>query len=187
MRMENAFFEALETTPFQKVTIRQIIESAGVNRNSFYYHYTDLDDLAHSAVTKLRIPEIPRLIASGFGLDSEQVYQVVSDATAAGRFRKMSAVVGPNSTSELRGILKEVVMELWLEEFGLRYVDLEKRDILTIHYALGGLFELITRVDTKNLFLALMEVRDLPIIASSVHITMKTLESAKQRVTADNG
>jgi AcrR family transcriptional regulator len=48
--MENAFWELLEKNPYEKITVTDIVEHAGVNRNSFYYHYNKLDTLAQTAI-----------------------------------------------------------------------------------------------------------------------------------------
>src|SRR5690606_40839879 len=62
-RLEAAFFDLLSATPYQDVTISALVREAGVNRNSFYYHYTDLDDLARSATDNVVLSEIAHLIA----------------------------------------------------------------------------------------------------------------------------
>lgn len=48
--MENAFWQLLGERDYAKVTVTDIVELAGVNRNSFYYHYCKLDNLAESAI-----------------------------------------------------------------------------------------------------------------------------------------
>lgn len=48
--MEDAFWELLSKTDYEKISITDIVELAKVNRNSFYYHYRKLDNLASTAV-----------------------------------------------------------------------------------------------------------------------------------------
>jgi AcrR family transcriptional regulator len=43
--MLRAFSDLLSTTSLDKITVRKICEEAGVNRQSFYYHFSDLGDL----------------------------------------------------------------------------------------------------------------------------------------------
>ena len=41
-----AAFEALlEEKPFNKITVKDIVERCQINRNTFYYHYRDIPDL----------------------------------------------------------------------------------------------------------------------------------------------
>ncbi len=41
-----AFVEALRTTPLGKLTVAGLAQAAGVNRQTFYHHFTDIYDLA---------------------------------------------------------------------------------------------------------------------------------------------
>ncbi|WEV58788.1 TetR/AcrR family transcriptional regulator [Bifidobacterium sp. ESL0728] len=49
-RMENAFWKLLEERDYPKITVTDIVNLAGVNRNSFYYHYCKLNNLAETAI-----------------------------------------------------------------------------------------------------------------------------------------
>ena len=39
------FTEILDEKPMSKVTVRDIVERCGVNRNTFYYHFRDIPDV----------------------------------------------------------------------------------------------------------------------------------------------
>ena len=41
----NAFYALLEEKPLSKITVREIVERCGVNRNTFYYHFRDIPAL----------------------------------------------------------------------------------------------------------------------------------------------
>ena len=49
-RLENAFWELLSERENRKITVTDIVRTADVNRNSFYYHFTGLPELADSAI-----------------------------------------------------------------------------------------------------------------------------------------
>lgn len=49
-RLENAFWELLSEREYRKITVTDIVRTADVNRNSFYYHFTGLPELADSAI-----------------------------------------------------------------------------------------------------------------------------------------
>lgn len=189
-RLETAFFDELRTTPFQELTISAIVRSAGVNRNSFYYHYADLDDLAHSAVSGLLISEIPRLIASGFAPESEQFDQLLIDAVEDGNLMRMLIITGPNSTSLLRDILKDAVIDLWLDVFQLERSDLNVQEISTVHFVLAGGLELLAKAATRDpldtieapdMLEALEAIRGLPIVQAIIRITADSLNAAAAR------
>ncbi len=43
--ISDTFVELLEKKPFDKITIKDIVETCGINRNTFYYYYSDIYDL----------------------------------------------------------------------------------------------------------------------------------------------
>lgn len=40
-----SFLKLINQMPFDKITVKDIVEDCGVNRNTFYYHYRDIYDL----------------------------------------------------------------------------------------------------------------------------------------------
>ncbi|MBB2955581.1 AcrR family transcriptional regulator [Bifidobacterium commune] len=60
-RMENAFWSLLEERDYTKITVTDIVNIANVNRNSFYYHYCKLDNLAETAI-RHTVEEINRVL-----------------------------------------------------------------------------------------------------------------------------
>lgn len=45
VRMKQAMLELMNTTPFDKITVRLICDRAQVNRSTFYAHYADIYDM----------------------------------------------------------------------------------------------------------------------------------------------
>lgn len=43
--IKSSFMELLEERPYTKITVRDIVERCGINRNSFYYHFQDIPSL----------------------------------------------------------------------------------------------------------------------------------------------
>ncbi|MGN0573948.1 MAG: TetR/AcrR family transcriptional regulator [Acutalibacteraceae bacterium] len=48
----DTFIEQLEKKPFDKITVKDIVESCGINRNTFYYYYSDIYDLLEEVFTQ---------------------------------------------------------------------------------------------------------------------------------------
>ncbi len=51
----DAFWEFYEVKPIEKITVRQVIERAGYNRTTFYYHFADIYDVRRQV--EMRIHE----------------------------------------------------------------------------------------------------------------------------------
>lgn len=147
--LEEAFFDQLADTPFEKLTISGVAKAAGVNRNSFYYHYTDMNDLALSAVNGLLLSDIPRLMASGLGPDSKELDTLLTGAVQHGNYRKMMIIIGPNSTEELRGVLKQSISDLWLGTFNLEPEDLNTEESATMSFTMAGALELAAKTRAR--------------------------------------
>ena len=51
------FTELLDEKPMSKITVKDIVERCGVNRNTFYYHFKDIPDVAPGAFQKAGKPD----------------------------------------------------------------------------------------------------------------------------------
>ena len=180
-RMEAALFAALRDMPFDRITVSGIVKGAGLNRNSFYYHFSDLDELARSAVRRLLIPEIPRLIASGFRPDSDEFRQLLAEAAKRESLERMLLVIGPHSTPKLRSMLQSAVTELWLESFGLTREHLGEEGCATMQFVLGGMFELLGGADAAEVLDRLDALRKLPVVQACADVMTDTFKAAASR------
>lgn len=43
--IRKSFMQLLNEKPVSKITVKEIVETCGINRNSFYYHYSDIPSL----------------------------------------------------------------------------------------------------------------------------------------------
>lgn len=48
--IKEAFMRLLNRKPFDKITVKELVEECGINRNTFYYHYEDIYDLLQSVL-----------------------------------------------------------------------------------------------------------------------------------------
>lgn len=52
MAIKSAFLKLLEEKPLSDITVKDIVETCGINRNSFYYHYSDIPSLIDQIVSE---------------------------------------------------------------------------------------------------------------------------------------
>lgn len=45
-----AFWELLDERPFNKITVKDIVDRCQINRNTFYYHFHDIPELMESTI-----------------------------------------------------------------------------------------------------------------------------------------
>lgn len=198
-RLETAFFDLLRTTDYRDISVSAVVRAAGLNRNSFYYHYTDLDDLARSAADAVLLTEVAHLIAGGLTPDSPQVDRLVVQGIASDRVARILILLGPHSTAPLRGIVRSAVQDVWLAEFGLEHTDLEEAESATLGFVLGGFMATVARLSpgertgednsggsgraagAHDLIERIRELRALPIVEECARILMRTLRAAADR------
>ena len=48
--IKDTFLKLLNQRPLSQITIKDIVEDCGINRNSFYYHFEDLPALVEEIV-----------------------------------------------------------------------------------------------------------------------------------------
>lgn len=64
--IKDTFIKLLNERPLSRITVKDIVETCGINRNSFYYHYHDIPSLIEEIVTE----EADRIISEYRTLDS---------------------------------------------------------------------------------------------------------------------
>lgn len=66
MAIKAAFLKLLNERSLSQITVKDIVEACGINRNSFYYHFQDIPSLIEEIVTE----EADRIIAEYPTIDS---------------------------------------------------------------------------------------------------------------------
>ena len=49
--IKRSFIKLLNEKPLSKISVRDIVEDCGINRNSFYYHFQDIPTLIKDIFT----------------------------------------------------------------------------------------------------------------------------------------
>lgn len=129
-RMMQAFWEVLEEKPYAQMTVSDIARAANVRRNTFYYHYANIGELAEQAIRQyipLAVQNI-NVMRSG-GPDSHFPPLFPPDAQG-----KIALIAGPHGAMDLLNVVKGIAWDLWVSEFG---VDESKRPLF--EYAISGM------------------------------------------------
>ena len=62
----DSFIKLLDERPLNRISVKDIVEDCGINRNTFYYHFTDIPALVEEIVRE----EADGIMQSGLGLNS---------------------------------------------------------------------------------------------------------------------
>jgi AcrR family transcriptional regulator len=80
--IKQSLIKLLNEKPTGKITVKDIVEDCGINRNSFYYHYNDIPSLIDEIVRD----EADQIVAEHRTLDSlEESFDIAADFVAANR------------------------------------------------------------------------------------------------------
>lgn len=141
--LEDAFWELLEEVPYSKISVLEVARRAGVNRNAFYYHFSNLDELAAAAVRK-RVPFSQVLEAFAHVDAAEPVPKSLSVAPENEWSLKLSRLlVGPHSTMALVRVASETAIDTWLGAYGLERDDLDDTELMGLEFTIGGIVGLL--------------------------------------------
>ena len=101
-RLENAFWELLSEREYNKITVTDIVRTADVNRNSFYYHFSGLPELADSAILHaVENTPMPGMPGRDFDPDTEwrkHVTALLRDPEQRQRLDRLALLAGPHSS-----------------------------------------------------------------------------------------
>ena len=59
--IKNSFIKLLTERPISQITVKDIVEDCGVNRNSFYYHFQDIPSLLEEIIVEMTAKVIETL------------------------------------------------------------------------------------------------------------------------------
>lgn len=148
-RLENAFWELLSEREYNKITVTDIVRTADVNRNSFYYHFSGLPELADSAILHaVEDTPMPGVPGRDFNPDTEwrkHVTALLRDPEQRQRLDRLALLAGPHSSSELVSSLKEFGRLTMISVLGLDADNLDLKTDLMLDFTVGGMLSVLQR------------------------------------------
>lgn len=133
-RLTQAFWQLLADAPFSKLTVLGVVRASGLNKNTFYYHYNDIDDLARSIVADAFQPDaLQRLLAR---LDAGSAD--IRDPQLEQSFNRLCLIASDHSTPALQGMLKDALCSTWARVLHFDLDRLSFKQRLSLEFAAGG-------------------------------------------------
>lgn len=149
-RMEMAFWDCLKEMPYSDIVVRDIVNRAKVNRNSYYYHYDSMWDLAQASVSHARFTDFARLIMSQKTFSPKGPIREYSDEARRG-FESLRLLSSEHGNQRLLETAKESITDEWLAMFGCENVLVSKRTETELDFLCGGITALLARPNLKTL------------------------------------
>ncbi|PJM73828.1 hypothetical protein CS006_01240 [Bifidobacterium primatium] len=152
-KMQEAFWRLLEQKPYPKITVSDITRTSGLNRTAFYYHYTNIAELAEDAIAAIYEDQglnvfITRLIRQPDDIDLHQEYVRFIDNDEYRRsVHKVSLITGPHGSTSLTRQLRDFVADIWLGLLGLDRRRLNPGQNLILNFASNGILGVLANAD----------------------------------------
>ena len=151
-KLSDAFWECIEEVAFSKLTVLEVCAQAGLNKNSFYYHYEDIDDMARSIVGETLEQDLPAIMMSQISQGSVGGLEaIMAQDVAKKRFDHICLLAGKNSSPELQAMLKAMMSDIWCLSLSIDLDSLNQESRIIFEFCLGGIFSLLAfRSNTKS-------------------------------------
>ena len=142
-RIEEAFWELLETSSPERISVVALSKQAHCNRGTFYYYFTDIYDLLDRVIDK-NIPTSLAPVYLGYlgGQVSIAMLKQAMDAESE-RLTRLGILLMKSDSSYCSDRLKDHSISLWCTLLGGDRDSLDKCDYLMFEFVAGGIMGML--------------------------------------------
>ncbi|MBW3080249.1 TetR/AcrR family transcriptional regulator [Bifidobacterium saguinibicoloris] len=178
-RMESAFWKLLGEREYRHITVTDIVRDAQVNRNSFYYHFSGLPELADAAIlTEVRssplVQDVPDPDADPQLQWRKRITHFMNSPRERERLDRLALLAGPHSSPELIESLRDFVRMSLMQMLELTADDLDLKTDLTIDFSVGGLLAILRRWPELRQSVSMDDLlnEDIAVLAMGMYMSM---------------
>lgn len=146
-RIVEAFWRMVEDGPYDKVSVRGLVRESGVNKNTFYYHFEDVEDLARQATRDVLEPALLLELLSMMQDGTAHIQARFHNPDFAKRIARVRTVARAKGTPELLDKLKEAIADAWATARGFAICDLDEPQRIALEFALGGIMSVLAHTN----------------------------------------
>ena len=151
-KLHAAFWEALEEKPFYEITVSEIARRAAVNKNTLYYHYHNLNELAQGAINESLLTDVPdTLFAEKSDVQElslneriELLPQIIARPDNLERWKKLRLIIGNHGTNELSSYLKECILKTIANRCNIKPENIPIETRIHMLFAINGFFGIVS-------------------------------------------
>lgn len=177
-RLEESFWELLANRDFQKITVTDVVREANVNRNSFYYHFSGLPELADAAILR-EIQNLPTALTPPQKIEPKTAWReycssILLDPEQRQRVERLSLLMGPHSSPELQESLQDFCRMALMSVLDIDAAHVDIKTALMVDFTVGGLLSVLKRWPSISDALTVDNLMDddLAILAMGLYLAM---------------
>lgn len=178
-RLENAFWELLTERNYRKITVTDVVNMAGVNRNSFYYHFSNMSELADSAIMS-QIDAIPTPLPEIANTQQpatqwkKRLVTMISDPEHRQRLDRLALLAGPHTSPELIESLRDFGRLKLLAMLSPDAQDVDLATDLLVDFTVGGMLSILRRWPSLSKTVDIDDLlsEDVAVLAMGTYLSM---------------
>ena len=141
-RIESAFWIMLERDGFSNITMKALAAQAGINRNTLYYHYANLQEISAAAFQNVINDNISDVFMDFLLSPPTDIGTVWGELQLSERIRKIHLFARSDSPL-LRSMLKQTILNRWFQKLEIQADRLSPGDLLQLDYIVNGFIGIV--------------------------------------------
>lgn len=139
-KIENAFWKILESEDYSSVTIRRLTGETGLNRNTIYYHYENVDDVAQKAfehaINEKSVKEF-----MGYLLHDSNSEDI--DMSFLANTKKIH-LLAKSESPFLHKLVKNSIVDVWIKTFQIDKAAMTDFDWINLNFISAGVITMLS-------------------------------------------
>lgn len=137
-RIKEAFWKLLEENDYTNITISMLAKSAGVNHNTIYRYYKNIDELALALFDETLLKVIPGQLIEAYRQGDTGLLCLLQDPNIIIHWRR-ACLFFRNNSSLLCTTCRKKLRNIWLKELGINAEILPIEEQAELDFIFSGL------------------------------------------------
>lgn len=183
VRIEEAFWKLLEEMNYSDITVLRISQESGTNRNSFYYHYKDIDDLARSAfISNMDYNATQALFSALLPVLSNKKSPAPVIGPELLPHSKRIMLCARSDSVFLNHLVKDLLMQVWFGALEIDKSGLNATEQLQVDFIFSGLVSVLGSSEVESSPLIMTELAGTEIGKTAI-ATLKNISRKGKEIT----
>lgn len=141
-RLEATFWSMLAEESYQNLSVVRLCQKAHVNKNTFYYHFDNIGDLATCATDSLLEPQFVFAVFEAMQQNT-QIPDCISMQEFDKRLNRLCLLADEKASPQLRSMLRDAIVRSWSTKLEIDIAGLDLPDRASFEFLIGGLMGLL--------------------------------------------
>ncbi|PWL78517.1 MAG: hypothetical protein DBY20_06570 [Coriobacteriia bacterium] len=178
-KLEAAFWDALAEGSYEGISVVGLCRAAGVNKNTFYYHFDNIDELARAAAESLVETQFIYTVIEAIRGDA-QLPDYLSKSEFSMRLDRVCLLADDRAPSQLRRMLHDAILRMWSAKLGIDVDGLDLRDRTSLEFVIGGFLGIFAYRSRESGSFDLKDIWGADYLYHAFDIVNKLVEDSQQ-------